>query len=87
MAPNEQEVGVVTHYYSHLGVAVLRLTQGSLRTGDIIHVKGHTTDFRQVIESIEIEHQKVPMVTPGQSFGLKVMDHTREHDKVYKVMA
>ncbi|HXF67933.1 MAG TPA: EF-Tu/IF-2/RF-3 family GTPase [Burkholderiales bacterium] len=81
----EDRVGVVTHYYSHLSVAVVRLESGSLRLGDTIHVKGHTSDFRQRVESMQIEHKPVSEVGPGQEFGLKVIEHAREHDVVYKV--
>jgi putative protease len=81
-----QKVGVVIHYYTHLGVAVIRLDQGQLQVGDTIHVKGHTTDFKQTVESMEVEHQKIQRATAGQEFGLKVVDHAREHDEVYKVM-
>ena len=80
-----QPVGKVVHYYTHLSVAIVELTQGSLRLGDTIHIKGHTTDFKQTVESMEIEHQKVTEAAPGQSFGIKVREHAREHDIVYKV--
>ena len=80
-----QPVGKVVHYYTQLSVAIVELTQGSLRVGDTIHIKGHTTDFKQPVESMEIEHQKVTEATPGQSFGIKVREHAREHDIVYKV--
>ncbi len=77
----------MTHYYSHLSVAVVRLESGNLHVGDTIHVTGHTTDFRQRVESLEVEHQSVPEVSAGQDFGLKVIEHAREHDIVYKVVA
>jgi hypothetical protein len=86
--PNEERVGVITHYYSHLGVAVLQLDAGAmLHEGDTIHVKGHTSDFVQQVGSMEIEHQHVSEARPGQSFGLKVKEHAREHDIVYRVKA
>jgi|GEM_PF-176115 len=80
----EQPIGTVTHYYSHLSVAVVQLNEGTLRVGDTIHIKGHTTDLRQPIESMEVEHQSVQEASAGQLFGLKVRDHVREHDQVYK---
>ena len=46
-APPGERIGVVTHYYSHLSVATLRLDSGTLRVGDVIHIRGHTTDFSQ----------------------------------------
>ena len=83
--PGEERVGIVTHYYSHLSVAVIQIESGNLREGDWIHIKGHTSDFRQRVESMEIDHIHMLVTTPGQSFGLKVVDHAREHDVVYKI--
>jgi hypothetical protein len=84
-AANEEAIGTVTHYYSHLAVAVMQVNKGTIKTGDTIHVKGHTTDFSQQIESMEYEHQHVDQASAGQSVGLKVKDHAREHDIVYLV--
>ena len=84
-AAGEERIGVVSHYFSHLFVAALRMESGTLRVGDTIHVKGHTTDFTQRVESLQIEHAPVSEVRAGQEFGMKVIDHAREHDVVYKV--
>ncbi len=85
-APPEERVGVVTHYFTHLGVASVWMESGSLKVGDTVHITGHTSDFRQRIESMQVEHQDVEEVTTGQEFGLKVVEHAREHDVVYKVI-
>lgn len=85
VALNEERVGVVTHYYSHLSVAVIELDSGMLREGDTIHIKGHTSDFTQKVGSMEVNHMHVSEAWAGQSFGLKVIDHAREHDVVYLV--
>jgi len=82
--PGTERIGVVTHYYNHLSVAILKLESGNLRVGDVIHIKGHTSDFSQPVESIEIDHAHVSEARPGQSFGLRVKEHAREHDVVYK---
>ncbi len=84
--PGEEPVGVVTHYYNHLSVATVKLESGLLRVGDTVHIKGHTSDFRQRVESLELDHVHVNEVWPGQRFGLKVIDHAREHDVVYRVV-
>src|SRR5208282_1758401 len=84
-APVGERVGIVTHYFSHLAVAVVKLARGSLRVGDTIHFKGHTTDFTQRIDSLQVNHQSVTEVGPNDDFGLKVIDHAREGDVVYKV--
>jgi hypothetical protein len=84
-APLEERIGVVTHYYGHLSVAILRLESGTLRVGDMIHIRGHTTDFSQRVESLEVDHAPATEVGPNDDFGLKVDGHVREHDVVYKV--
>lgn len=80
----EREVGVVTHYYTKIGVAVIELSD-ALRVGDTIHIKGATSDFTQKVESIQIEHKSVEEAKKGDSIGLKVKEHAREHDKVFVV--
>jgi hypothetical protein len=85
-APAEEAIGTVTHYYSHLGVAVIQVNKGVLRVGDRVHVKGHTSDFSQTIDSLEYEHQRVEQASAGQSVGTKVIDHAREHDIVYRIL-
>jgi len=85
-ASSEQRIGVVTHYYSHLSVAVMQLEPGAtLRVGDVIHIWGHTTDFTQKVESLEVDHAPVAEVGSKDDFGLKVIEHAREHDVVFKV--
>jgi hypothetical protein len=82
---NESKVGVVTHYYSHLNVAVISVTDRPMQVGERIHVKGHTSDFFQTVTSIEVDHQSRLRAEVGQAVGLKVTDHAREHDVVYRV--
>ena len=82
----EVELGKVTHYFSKIGVAAIQITQDTLRVGDTIHVKGHTSDFREKIDTMQIDGRSVPEATIGQSIGLRVKDHAREHDQVFKVV-
>jgi hypothetical protein len=84
-APPGKRIGVVTHYFSHLSVAIVRLETGTLRVGDVIHIRGHTTDFKQKVETLEVDHAPVTEVGPKDDFGLKVIEHAREHDVVFKV--
>jgi hypothetical protein len=80
---NIVEVGRITHFFSKISVAVVELT-APLVVGDRILVKGPSTDFEQVIESMQIEHQNIPRAEAGQSIGLKMASHVREKDIVYK---
>ena len=83
-APGEVRVGVVTHYYSHLSVAAVKL-EVALSVGQTIRFLGHTSDFRQRVDSIQIEHEQVQEAIGGDEIGLKVTQHAREHDVVYRV--
>lgn len=79
-----EEIGKVTHYFTKIGVAVIELG-GDLKVGDKIHIKGATSDFKQKVKSMQIEHEEIEEAEAGQSIGLKVEEHAREGDKVYKV--
>jgi translation elongation factor EF-1alpha len=81
----EKHIGQVTHYYGRISVAVLELS-GGLKVGDVVHIRGHTTDFTQEVKSMEIEHQKVQSVGPGADVALKVIEQARQGDAVYKVV-
>ena len=82
----EEQIGKISHYFSKIQVAAIELTEGSLAVGDTIHIKGHTTDLREPIKSIQIEHEQLQEAKKGDSIGIKVSDHVREHDVVYKVV-
>jgi len=82
----EEEVGRITHYFSKINVGVLELSKGKLQVGDTIHIKGHTTDFYQKIESMQVEHKPVDAAEPGEPAGLKVEGAVRENDLVFKVI-
>jgi len=81
----EVEIGRVTHYYSHISVAVLKL-ENTLKLGDKIHITGHTTDFTQRVSSLEVDHHSVVWVKPGETVALKVIASVREHDVVYRIL-
>jgi hypothetical protein len=82
----ETELGKVTHYFSKAGVVAIQITHDVLRVGDVIHVKGHTSDFTQKIDSMQLDNKPVVEAAVGQSIGIRVKEHAREHDLVYKVV-
>jgi translation elongation factor EF-Tu-like GTPase len=81
----EKKVGEVIRFFGKIGVAAIRLSEGSLKVGDTIRFVGHTTDFTQPIDSMQIENKNVQEAGPGADIGIKVKDRVREHDVVYKV--
>jgi len=78
-------IGKIAHYYSKIGVAVIDL-EDELSVGDEISVEGATTNVRQKVESMQMEHQNIETAKAGDSVGLKVIDRVREQDAVYKVV-
>ena len=85
-APPGERIGVVTHYFTQLSVAVIKLDAGAqLRVGDTLHFRGYTTDFSQRVDSLQVDHAPVTEVGRNDDFGLKVREHAREHDVVYLV--
>jgi len=81
----EELVGEVTHYFGKARVAAIKITDGQLDVGDTIHIVGHTSDFTQKIDSMEIERAPIQSAKVGDEIGVQVVEHAREHDKVYRV--
>jgi translation elongation factor EF-1alpha len=79
-----KRVGKVTHYFDHLSVAVLALTDG-IHVGDTLHFLGHSTDFKQEMTSIQIEHKAVDAAKPGEDVAVKVIQRVHPNDSVFKV--
>lgn len=81
----EEKIGIVEHFFNKVSVAAIRITNGDLKVGDIIHIVGAHTDFKQKIESMEINRNPVQIVKIGDDVGIKVKERVREHDIVYKI--
>ena len=81
----EKEIGQISHYYGHINVGIIQLSD-TLKAGETIHVKGHSEDFTQPVESIQIEHTNVPEAKAGDSIGIKVAKKVHPGDKVFKVI-
>ncbi len=82
----EKEIGKVMDYFAKIGVVAIEVTGGEIKVGDNLHFRGYTTDFEEVVESMEIEHQDVQVAKPGDNVGIKVGEKVRRHDKVFKVI-
>ena len=78
----EKEIGKIFTYFARIGVAGIELT-GKLKVGEKIHIKGATTDFEQIVDSIQIENKSVKEAKAKDSIGIKVKDRVRPGDKIY----
>ena len=79
----ENIIGKITHYFPHVNAAVVKL-KAPLATGDNIKVKGHTTDFTQRIDSMQMDRVSINSAKKGQEIGIMVISRVRQHDIVYK---
>ena len=84
--PKMEEVGRVSAFFTHPSVAVVDLS-APLKIGDAVYIKGHTTDFQQAVESLQVDRAPLQQAQAGQSVGLKVTARCRKHDVVYKLVA
>ena len=82
----EEEVGVVVKFFSKPSVAAIEITKGNIKKGDTLRYKGHTTDFTEVVKSMEVDNSSVEEVKAGDLVGVKVKERVREKDTVYKVV-
>ena len=82
----EKEIGYVFNFFSQISVAAVEITNGKVSVGDTLHFKGHTTDFKLRVASIQIEHESVKEAKKADSIGIKVSGKARKMDKVYKLI-
>ncbi len=83
----EEKIGEVMKFFSKPSVAAVKITAGELRVGDTVRFNGHTTDFEDTIQSMEIDNKQIEMATVGDYIGVKVSDRVRPGDEVFKVSA
>jgi len=83
---DEVLIGQVRHYFGKIHVAAIELADGELDVGDTIHIKGHTSDFTEIVNSMQIDNTAVTHADKGSSIGISVIEHARVGDKVYKVV-
>jgi len=82
MAKEAKSIGTVTHYYTHLGVAIIKFS-APVEVGQTVRIKGATTDFSEKIGSMQYDHKPVEKAKKGQEVGIKVGDRVREGDELF----
>jgi translation initiation factor IF-2 len=80
---DKEAVAVVKEYFRKPGVAAVEVIRGRVRIGDKVRFRGHTTDFTQEIESMQIDHQEITEAGEGDFVGILVNDRVRENDSMF----
>jgi len=81
----EEVIGKVTDFFARPVVAGIELT-GTVKVGDKIHIKGHTTDMELTVDSMQINNVNAEEAKAGDNIGIKVSDRVRRGDTIYKVI-
>ena len=81
----EEQVGIIVKFFAKPSVAAIEVTSGTIKPGDGLRYKGHTTDFSEQVGRIELDNQPIEEAKVGDLVGIKVQERVRENDKVYKV--
>ena len=80
-----EKIGEVTHYFPHVNAAAVLLLKDGLKVGDEIYLKGHTTDFKEKVRSIQLDHVSIEEGKKAQEIGLLVKSRVRIGDSVYRI--
>ncbi len=82
---NLEKVGEVTHYFPHVNAAAVKVLKGGINVGDQLYIKGHTTDFKEKVNSVQLDHVSIETSKKGQEIGLLVKSRVRIGDSVYRI--
>ena len=78
-------IGPITHYFSHVNAAVVKVKKGGIRIGDWLRIKGHTTDTKFQVTSMQMDHAPIEQAKRGQEIGIEVNERVRVGDQVYRI--
>lgn len=84
MAAKPKKVGIVTHYYTGIGVGIVKASV-PFKVGDSLQFKGATTDFKQSVSEMQFNHETIEQAKKGQEVGIKLDEKVREGDEVFLV--
>jgi putative protease len=81
----EEKIGEVVKFFAKPSVAAVKITSGELNVGESVKYFGHTTDFTDKVESMEVDNKKIEKAVPGDYIGIKTSDRVRPGEEVYRV--
>lgn len=77
--------GKITHYFDKIGVAVLVITDETIKQGEKIRIGEFGSGIEQNVDSMQVEHQGVAEAKIGDEVGLKVISAVKPGEVVYKI--
>jgi len=88
MAEKEKKIGVVTHYFDKIKVAIVKFSAGFKPGGELVFrgVRGESHEpfeLEQNIVSMQKDHAEVAEAKKGDELGLKVDEVVKEGDEVF----
>ena len=83
--PPGKEIGRIIAFFRIPVVAVIKVRQGPLKIGDRLWIKGHTTNLKQTLTSMQINHQPIQEAKKGDEVGIKTTSRARRGDRVYQI--
>ena len=83
--PAGDQIAKVVAFFRIPVVAVLKVTKGTLNEGDTVWIKGHTTDLKQTLSSLQVDHQQIRQARKGDEVGVKLSSRARRGDRVYRI--
>ncbi len=81
------QIGKITHYYDKIQVAVVEVMNQPVKLGDTVKIVGHDNEFTQKIISLQVEHNQLNEVKPGESCGMKMDQKVKTGDMLYLIGA
>ena len=78
----KDQLGKITHFYSKIGVGIIKLNK-ELKVGDEIQIKGNTSDFKQKVDELQLDHKNIDKGEKGQEVGVKLSQKVRDGDVVF----
>ena len=79
------KIGKIIHYFDKIMVAVLQVTDASIKIGDEILIGEEGEGFTQTVDSMQVDHQPVEEAKKNDEVGLKVDQAAKKGDNVYKL--
>jgi hypothetical protein len=81
-AKAKKPIGQVTHFFNEISVAIVKFNT-KVPVGKELHYKGATTDFKELVKSMQYDHNPIDVAPKGKEIGIKVKKRVRQGDEVH----